>query len=266
MLTTVVPAALLLLSSLARRTGALTGELTTHYWIGVSDPAIAQGQQGVLRNPAVLGAGRTTLALGLCVAATTAVLGLLVGYVVGRGRGSRLAGLLGFLGYVPFLIPGLALGAVYIAQYGRPFGPLPALYGTFALLVLAGTTASLPFATQSGRSAMAQVAGELEEAAVLAGAGTLRRLTAIVVPLTARSLLAGAVLVFVFVTMVRDLSLVVLLVTPTAPVLSVLTFRYASEGFAQFANVITVLIAALSIAATLLAQRVQGAVQPWARR
>lgn len=220
----------------------------------------------MLRNPAVLGAGRTTLALGLCVAATTAVLGLLVGYVVGRGRGSRLAGLLGFLGYVPFLIPGLALGAVYIAQYGRPFGPLPALYGTFALLVLAGTTASLPFATQSGRSAMAQVAGELEEAAVLAGAGTLRRLTAIVVPLTARSLLAGAVLVFVFVTMVRDLSLVVLLVTPTAPVLSVLTFRCASEGFAQFANVITVLIAALSIAATLLAQRVQGAVQPWARR
>ncbi|WP_245604525.1 ABC transporter ATP-binding protein [Nocardioides aequoreus] len=80
------------------------------------------------------------------------------------------------------------------------------------------------------------------------------------VPLAARSLLAGAVLVFV--KMVRDLSLVVLLVTPATPLLSVVTYRYATEGFAQFANAITVMIAAISVAATVLARRLQGAAQP----
>ena len=37
----------------------------------------------------------------------------------------------------------------------------------------------------------------------------------------------------------------------------------ASEGFGQFANAITVLILAISIAATLLAERLQSKSQPW---
>jgi iron(III) transport system permease protein len=161
------------------------------------------------------------------------------------------------------LIPGIAFGAAYIALFGSPIGPFPALYGTFALLALAGTVYTLPFAVQSGRSAMAQVAGDLEDSARMAGAGFARRLVAIFVPLTLRGLTAGAVLVFV--KMVRDLSLVVLLFTPTTPILSVVAYRYASEGFLQFANALTVVITAISLAATLLAQRLQGASQPWAK-
>jgi iron(III) transport system permease protein len=98
----------------------------------------------------------------------------------------------------------------------------------------------------------------------MSGAGRFRRLGRVVVPLAPRGQLAGAVLVFV--KMVRDLSLVVLLVTPATPLLSVVTYRYASEGFAQFANAITVLIAVISIAATVLARRLQGTAQPWMDR
>ena len=64
---------------------------------------------------------------------------------------------------------------------------------------------------------------------------------------------------------VRDLSLVVLLFTPTMPVMSVLAYRYASEGFAQLANAITVVIVTVSIAATLVANRIQARSQPWLR-
>jgi iron(III) transport system permease protein len=46
-------------------------------------------------------------------------------------------------------------------------------------------------------------------------------------------------------------------------VLSVLAYRYASEGFTQFANAITVVILIISIAATLLANRLQAKSQPW---
>lgn len=262
--TTVVPGLALLLSSFTRRTGSLAGGLTAHFWVGPSDPAFAQGQRGVLRNPEVLGAALNTLLLGVAVAAIAAALGLLIGYVVARGRVGRLGDLVGLLSFLPFLIPGIAFGAMYIAQFGRPFGPIPALYGTMAILVLAATAHTLPFAAQSGRAAMGQVAGELEEAAVMAGAGFWRRLRDILAPLTLRGIVAGAVLVFTKTA--RDLSLTVLLVTPTTTLLSVVAFRYASEGFAQFAYAITLVITLLSVGATLLARRLQGAAQPWNER
>ncbi|HXV92302.1 MAG TPA: iron ABC transporter permease [Pseudonocardia sp.] len=260
--TTVLPGLVLLASSFARRTNSFTGGFTTHFWTGESDPAIAQGQRGVLRNPQIVDAALTTVALGIAVAIAATLLGLAIGYVVTRLRGARpVTGALSFLSFLPFLIPGIALGAAFIAQFGRPIGPLPALYGTFAILVIAGAAYTLPFAAQSGRSSVGQIARDLEESATVAGAGLLRRMGRIVVPLASRGLLAGAVLVFV--KMVRDLSLVVLLVTPATPLLSVVTYQYASEGFAQFANAITVVIAAISVAATVLARRLQGAAQPW---
>ncbi|MCG8353087.1 MAG: iron ABC transporter permease [Chloroflexales bacterium] len=264
MATTIVPGLALLLSSFAQRTGSLSGGLTTHYWFGESNPSFAQGQPGIFHNEQIIEATWNTLLLGLLVALVATLLGLMIGYVVVRGRNRSISSAVGLLSYLPFLIPGVALGAVYIAQFGRPIGPFPALYGTFALLVIAGAAATLPFAAQSGRSAMSQVAGELEEAATMIGANFVRRLGRIFLPLTIRGLLAGAVLVFV--NMTRDLSLVVLLVTPTTPLLSVLAFRYASEGFAQFAYAITMIIAIISVTATILARRAQGLAQPWNER
>jgi iron(III) transport system permease protein len=196
------------------------------------------------------------------VALGATLVGLLAAYVVTRlKRAKVVTGSISLLSYVPFLIPGIAFGAAFIAQFGAPIGPFPALYGTFAILVVAGIAASLPFAFQTSRSALGQAAGDLEEAAVIAGAGTARRLRSIVFPLASRGVVSGGILVFV--TMVRDLSLVVLLVTPATPLLSVMTYRYASEGFTQSANAITLVIAIVSVAATLLARRLQGTNQSW---
>ena len=105
------------------------------------------------------------------------------------------------------------------------------------------------------------MSGELEESARLTGASFARRMGAITVPLAIRGLAAGGILIFVKI--IRDLSLVVLLFTPTMPVMSVLAYRYASEGFTQFAHAITVLILALSIIATLISNRLQTKSQPW---
>jgi iron(III) transport system permease protein len=259
--TVIAPLIVLVASSFARKTNSLTGGFTAHFWVGRSDPNFAQGQAGVMRNPQVIDAVINTVMLGLAVAAFATVLGLAIGYVVVRLKGNPLAGLISLLGFVPFLIPGIAFAAAYIAQFGAPIGPIPSLYGTFALLVIAGAAYALPFASQAGRSAMSQVSTDLEEAAVMSGARFPRRLGGIVLPLTARSMIAGAVLVFV--NMVRDISLVILLVTPATPLLSVVIFGYAAEGFTQFANAITVIIAFISIGATLLARRLQGATQPW---
>jgi iron(III) transport system permease protein len=260
-ITTIVPVAILIASSLAPSSSALLSDWTLHYWIGQSTGSIAQGQAGVWHNESILSAIGVTLALGAVVALTGTALGLIVAFVLARYRSGALSGVINQLSFLPLLVPGIAFGAAYIALFGRPVGPLPALYGTFALLVLAATAYLVPFSAQTGRAVIQQVSGDLDESARLTGAGFLRRLTAITVPLAARGLVAGALIVFVKI--VRDLSLVVLLFTPTMPVLSVLAYRYASEGFAQFAHAITVIILVISIVATLLANRLQAKSQPW---
>ena len=259
--TTIVPVAILVASSLAPSSSALLSNWTLHYWTGLSTASIAQGQPGIWHNPAILSATGITVGLGVVVALTATLVGLLVAFALARYRGGWLSGVINQLSFVPLLVPGIAFGAAYIALFGAPVGPLPALYGTFALLVLAATAYLVPFSAQTGRAVIGQVSGDLDESARLTGAGFFHRLWAITVPLAVRGLSAGALIVFVKI--VRDLSLVVLLFTPTMPLLSVLAYRYASEGFTQFANAITVVVLVISIAATLLANRLQTKSQPW---
>ena len=261
LLTTIVPVIILIASSLAPSSSALFSNWTLHYWMGASNPSIAQGQAGVFHNPFIVSATSTTLGLGVVVAITGSVLGLMVAFTLARYRTGFLSGVINQISFLPLLVPGIAFGAAYIALFGAPIGPFPALYGTFALLVIAGTAYLVPFSVQTGRAVIQQVSGDLDESARLTGAGFFRRMSAITVPLASRGLAAGALIIFVKI--VRDLSLVVLLFTPTTPLLSVLAYRYASEGFTQFANAITVVILIISIAVTLLANRLQAKSQPW---
>jgi iron(III) transport system permease protein len=260
-LTTLVPALVLTASSFALQSGSLLSNWTTHFWIGEGGTEMAQGQAGIFRNSMLLEALWTTLKLAVTVAVGTMALGLALAHTIARHKRTLLATVLGQVSFVPILVPSIAFAAAYIALYGAPIGPLPSLYGTFLLLVLAACGHLLPYAVQSGRSVLGQISADIEESARLTGAGFLRRMGAIVMPLAIRGLLAGGLLVFVKI--VRDLSLVVLLFTATSPVLSMLAYRYAAEGFLQFANAITMVILAICVVATLLAHRLQNRVQKW---
>ncbi len=258
---TVIPVIVLTASSLAPSSANLFSNWTLHYWLGQSDTSFAQGIPGIAYNEDIVRALAVTLGLGTAVALTGMLVGLLASYTTARFREGWVSAAITQISFLPLLVPGIAFGAAYIAYLGAPIGPLPALYGTFALLVIAGTAYLLPFSVQTGRAVIQQVGGELEESARITGASFARRLFAITVPLAIRGLAAGGILIFVKI--VRDLSLVVLLFTPTMPVLSVVAYRYASEGFGQFANAITVVILFISIAATLIANRLQSKSQPW---
>ena len=260
-LTTIAPVLILLASSLSTSSSQLFSQWTLHFWIGESSPSIAQGQPGIAHNPFILSAMTTTVGLGLVVAMTGTACGLLIAYTIARYRTGLLSGIIGQLAFVPLLLPGIGFAAAYIALYGSPNGPFPALYGTFALLVIAATASLIPFSAQTGRAVIQQVSGDLEDSARMTGAGFFRRLGAITVPLATRGIIAGALLIFVKI--MRELSLVVLLFTPTTPVLAVLAYRYASEGFVQFANAIAVVILAISALATIVANRLQNRSQPW---
>ncbi|MBN9345880.1 MAG: iron ABC transporter permease [Devosia sp.] len=260
-MTTVVPVLVLAASSLAPQSGELFSNWTLHFWIGEGGGAIAQGTAGIFRNPVLIDALWNTIKLGVTVAVITMVIGLALAHTIVRRKGTLLANVLSQLAFMPLLIPSIAFAAAYIALFGAPIGPFPSLYGTFALLVIAAAAHNLPYAVQSGRSVLGQVSADIEESAKLTGAHPVHRMLVIVFPLAIRGLLAGAILVFV--KMVRDLSLVVLLFSATSPVLSMVAYRYASEGFMQFANAITLLILVICLAASLIAQGLQARVQKW---
>ena len=255
-ITTILPIILLGAASLAPRSSELFSNWTLHYWIGTADPAFARGLPGVLRNPQLMTGLWTTLSLGVGVSLAAVAIGLLTAVTLTGPRIAVLTETVNQLAFLPMLLPGIAFGAAYIALYGAPIGPLPALYGTPWLLGLALTASSLPFAVQTGRATVAQIGGEIDEAARMTGASLSRRLAAITLPLASKGVIAGALLVFVNV--IGDLAIVVLLYTPQTPVLSVLSYRYASDGFHQFANAVTLMILVLSLLATLLAQMLKG--------
>ena len=139
-------------------------------------------------------------------------LGVILGYAIVKGRGTRLSKLVEQLAFIPYVIPGIAFGAVYIAMFTKPFGPIPALYGTFALLVVVSVAKHIPYSSRSGVSAMLQVGKELEEAAQIAGASPWHRFKRIIFPLTSTGFVSGFLLTFI--TTMRELSLIILLVTP----------------------------------------------------
>jgi len=93
---------------------------------------------------------------------------------------------------------------------------------------------------------MMQVGRELEEAAQVAGASPWRRFARIIFPLTSSGFVSGFLLTFI--TTMRELSLVILLVTPATQLLASQTMRYTENGDDQMANaVILILIALVTI-------------------
>lgn len=247
-LASVVPIVMLVWQSLQLRLGDFSmSNLTLAYWTGRRGDL-----NGILVEPRVLAAAWNSIRLSLSVGLLTAFVGVLVGYAITKGRGTRLARVLEQVSFLPYLIPGIAFGAIYLSMWAQPRGILPALYGTFALLVLAAFVNRLPFATRTGIAAMMQVGPALEEAAQLKGAGLVRRMRSILFPLVKGGLLAGFILSFV--STIKDLSLVVLLITPTTVVLPVVTMGFAELGYRQLADAISVLIIVIVLAGTFLAQ------------
>jgi len=230
------------------------GNLTFHYWIGKSQAVLAEGESGILRNAQILGAAWNSIRLSVIVALITGIAGILIGYAVVKGRKTRLAALLEQGSFLPYLIPSIAFGAIYLSLFSRSIGPLPPLYGTFVLLVMVCVAKNLPFSARSGISSMMQVAGELEEAAVMAGASWFRRFRRIILPLTLAGSLSGFILAFI--ATMRELSLIILLITPETRTLTTMTFRYVEQGYSQFADAIILLIVVLVVGGEFLARRI----------
>ena len=181
----------------------LPRELTAaHYLSALNDelvmPSMADGgvQLGAVGNSIVY-AGVATL-IGIVVALSVAL-------VVVRSR-VPWRGALDVLSMLPLAVPGLVMAFGYLSlsvQVKRAFGEATPLWldvqrFPVVLLVLAYTTRRLPYVVRSAAAGLEQVPRDYERAAANLGAGPARVLHRIVLPLILASVLAGALMAFVF--------------------------------------------------------------------
>jgi len=244
LLIAILPIGILLWNTFMLKAGDYSlSNFTLVHWIGASDPKVDDGLPGVLRNPLVWKGAWNSIRLAFSTAFFSALLGVLLGYAIVKGRGTLLSRLIEQLAYIPYVIPGIAFGAVFISMFSKPVGPIPPLYGTFALLVIVSVAKNLPFSSRTGVSSMVQVGKELEEAAMVAGANAWLRFKTILFPLIRGGFVSGFLLTFI--TTMRELSLIILLVTPATQVLASMTMRYTENGTEQKADAVIILLIAL---------------------
>jgi iron(III) transport system permease protein len=98
-----------------------------------------------------------------------------------------------------------------------------------------------------------QVSKELEEAAQVAGAGAWRRFKQVIFPLTTSGFMSGFLLTFI--TTMRELSLIILLVTPATQLLASQTMFYTENGDQQEANIVILILIAIVVVGDLVIGR-----------
>ena len=138
----------------------------------------------------------------LWMAAAATLAALVLGFAAARlaaSRGGRTGGLLEGLIAVPWAVPGtvfaVALATTFSAH--QPWIGRFVLIGTPWILPLAYLVRNLPLTGRAALAGLRQLDPALEEAAASLGAGRLRRLARVTLPLLRPALAAGAGLAFI---------------------------------------------------------------------
>ena len=242
----IMPIVILILESFMLQEGNYSfSNLTLHYWIGDPDPAIMDGLPGILKNSEFINSLKNSLKLTFVNGIFGTLFGQLIGYISAKGRGKLHGKIVEQMVFIPYLIPSIAFGGIYLSMFSRPqtlFGVtlIPSLYGLFALLTLTSVVKHLPFAARAGTSNMLQIGNELEEAATIAGAGFFKRLTRIVFPLSKGGFLSGFMLIFV--SIMKELDLIILIMTPSTSTLPYLAFQYQNGNSSQASNCVAIVM------------------------
>ena len=170
---------------------------------------------------------RNTIVYALSAVGLAVIISLITAYVVSRTRIKIITPMLDTLATIPIAIPGLvvALGYYYfyseLARWalgtvqnpgwatGTFLQPLfeainpvagPPTFQAWIVLIIAYTIRKLPFVARSIYAGFQQVHEALEEAALNLGAGRLRTITTVVLPLIVMNIVSGALIGFIYIS------------------------------------------------------------------
>ena len=237
----VLPLSFLVVGSFMRRYG----------FFDINSPFTLAHWQDLFGDPLFVSSLRNSLV----IAATTAVLGVLlysiVGYLLACRRLAAPA-LLEFLCWLPWVIPGIlmSLGLLWVFL-ATPLRGI--LYGTVWGIALALTIHHSPVSSQAFKSAFMQLGPDLEEAARVAGGSWWYTYFRILLPLVAP--MAVTIAMLNFGTSLTSISTPVLLYSADSRPLSILLLEYSFTGEIERAAALGLLITAIICAMMLIGRR-----------
>ncbi len=177
----------------------------------------------VIEAPNYLDLAFNSLLVAAGAASAIMALAAFAGWIAARNApGGRVLDQLSTLSLV---FPGIVLGVAVMEVYLRV--PLP-IYGTLWIILIAYIIRFMPFGMRYVYAGVLQLHRELEEAAAVAGAGTLTILRRIVAPLLRPAMVAGWL--FIFLIANKELAIAVLLASPGAQVAAVAVFDLWVNG------------------------------------
>lgn len=167
---------------------------------------------------------------------------------------------------MPYALPGVVLSIAMILLFLKPLPLLGlSLYNTIWILLLAYLARFLVLGLRPVIAGYHQMDRAIEEAAQVAGAGFLRRLVTIILPVVAPVAAAGAILVFL--TAFNELTLSALLWSSGAETLGVVVFSFEQGGESTAAaalSVLTILVSVgLALSTLLFHKHLPQGVLPW---
>jgi iron(III) transport system permease protein len=159
-----------------------------------------------------------------------------------------------FLAILPAAVPGTVLGLGYILAFNDPANPVNLIYGTFLLLAICNVFHYHAQGFLIASTSVQQISSTFDEASSTLGAGFLRTMTRITLPIIWPSIVGVGV--FFFMRSMVTLAAVVFLFTPTTQLAAVsvllLEDRGATNQAAAFSCSIMAIVIATLLAAHLL--------------
>ena len=194
-------------------------------------------------DSALLDAAWNTLLLMIFVPTAIVIICSAISWIVTRSR-MRWRMVLDAVAFLPHPVPHL-LFALAIAYLALLISNVVPLYGTIFVLAAVYVVCWISFGTRVLNNSMIQVHRELEEAAQVGGASTLRVLTKVIVPL----IKPGLVYTWIWTSLsaYRELTMAVFLASPKSQVLSTYIWgQWHGGGLGDAAAIAIVMIAVMS--------------------
>jgi iron(III) transport system permease protein len=195
---------------------------------------------------------RDSLAFAAAAAAIGTALSASAAYL-SRRCGVPLGGAIEAAAAIPAAVPHTLLGLAFAISFNAR--PLP-LAGGSAIVVLAMAVCYFPFGYRIAAASMGRLKESLDESAASLGAGRLRTLVEIILPLIGRSL--ASAFSFSFILSMGTMSAVIFLVSFRTPLASVSILNLAEQGSWGDAAALAAALTAVAMAGLALARLAAG--------
>ena len=214
------------------------GNLTVRFW------------QNVFTRSTILKSALNSLITATLAATLGMIICIIMAYLLKRTnmRGRKIPDfLISFGSGTPSVVIALALIMTMSGRFGLN------LYNTMAILVIAYMIKYMMMGMQSTISGFSQIGPVLEEAAAVSGAGWLRRMKDVVIPMLLPSIVAGWFIIFI--PSFYDLTMSNLLYSEKTMTLGVELFRYQMNSSQQTAAALACCILLLVLILNLVMRK-----------